>query len=90
MVDSWFVLCPCWFFVDLETVDSMISRDDAETTIFLEMTDFYKEMIDSERPDTLLYHYNEIENYWMVFEIFCRQICYATVAGAIRNGVAPW
>ncbi len=82
----------------------MISRDDAGTTIFLEMRDFYKEMIDSERPDTLLYHYNEmlyhynemlyhyneIEIFWLVFKIFCRQICDATVAGAIRNGVAPW
>jgi hypothetical protein len=100
---------PADIYVDLKTVDSLISRDDEETEIFLETRDAYKAMIDSKKQDTILYYYNErlcvwerkiisrlpdevaIDGYlWLIFDYFYVHICYATIAGAIRNGVAPW
>jgi hypothetical protein len=95
---------PADIFVDLETVGSMISRDDEQATIYFETRDVYKEMIEGKSPDTLLYYYNERNcewvrhtirvlpggKFWLVFDLFCRVICYATIAGAIRIGVAPW
>ncbi len=89
--------------VDLEAVDTMISRDDEQTAIYFETLDAYKAMIDSKSPDILLYCYNDRncewvrvkvhqreDPFWLIFDILCDHICYATIAGAIRNGVAPW
>ena len=92
-------------FSQLENVDSMIKRDD-EDSYLSEINKMIGRIKDKENDVFLYHfndnqHMWEVKfvthkftksgQFWLIFWLDrFGNICYATIASAIRNGVAPW